>query len=111
MSMKKHHVEVRILSPGDRTESVRSHFETWFKPDGADLVFPSALSPDLPVSEHLKWFHGMLEFHRKYIRQLEEAGIHTVLRIAVREPSLFIEPEAVLLAHQLHLKTEIEFRS
>lgn len=109
--MHKHNVEVRILNPGERTHSVQSHFETWFKPDGSDLVFRSALSPELSISEHLKWFHGMLQFHRKFIRQLEEAGVRTVIRIAVRERSFTIEPEAVFLAHQLHMKTEIEFRS
>jgi hypothetical protein len=111
MSMHKHHVEVRIVSPGERAQSVQSHFETWFKPNGADLVFRSALPPELSVSEHLKWFHGMLRSHRKFIRQLAEAGIQTVIRITVRERSFAIEPEAVFLAHQLHLQTEIEFRS
>ena len=110
MAMHKHRVEVRILSPGDRAQSVQSHFETWFVPDGSDLVFRSALSPELSVSEHLKWFHGMLQFHRKFIRQLEESGIRSVVRISVRERSFAIEPEAVFLAHQLHLTTEIEFR-
>jgi hypothetical protein len=110
MAMHKHRVEVRMLSPGDRAQSVQSHFETWFVPDGSDLVFSSALSPELSVSEHLKWFHGMLQFHRKFIRQLEESGIRTVVRISVRERSFTIEPEAVFLAHQLHLTTEIEFR-
>ena len=78
MSMHKHHVEVRILSPGERAQSVLSHFETWFKPDGKDLVFRSALSPEVSISEHLKWFHIMLQPHRKFIRRLEESGIHTV---------------------------------
>jgi hypothetical protein len=110
MAMHKHRVEVRILSPGDQAQSVQSHFETWFVPDGSDLVFRSALSPELSVSEHLKWFHGMLQFHRKFIRQLEESGIRSVVRISVRERSFTIEPEAVFLAHQLHLTTEIEFR-
>ena len=110
MSIHKHHLEVRILSPGARAKSVLSHFETWFAPDGSDLVFKSALSPELSLSEHLKWFHGMLQVHRKFIRQLEDAGIQTVIRIRVRERSFSIEPEAVLLAHQLHLRTEIEFR-
>lgn len=109
--MHKHRVEVRILRPGERTQAVRSYFETLFVPDGADLVFASELSPELSVSDHLKWFHRRLQYSRKFIRQLEESGIHTVVRISVRDRSLAIEPEALLLAHQLHLKTEIEFRS
>ena len=111
MPTPKHHVEVRILNSGARAKSVQSHFETWFKPEGGELVFRSALAPELSVSEHLKWFHMMLGHHRKFVRQLEEAGIQTVIRIGVRGRSLTIEPEAVFLAHQLHLKTEIEFRS
>jgi hypothetical protein len=110
MAMHKHRVEVRILNPGDRAQAVQSEFATWFVPDGSDLVFRSALSPELSVSEHLKWFHMMLKYRRKYIRQLEESGIRTVIRISVREHSFIIEPEAVFLAHQLHLTTEIDFR-
>ena len=71
--MHKHRVEIRILSPGNRLQSVQSHFETWFVPEGSDLVFRSALAPELSVSEHLKWFYGMLQFHRKFIRQLEKS--------------------------------------
>ncbi len=110
MAMHKHRVEVRILNPGDRAQAIVSEFETWFVPDGSDLVFRSLLAPELSVSDHLKWFHGMLEFRRKFIRQLEESGIRTVVRISVREHSFVIEPEAVFLAHQLHLTTEIDFR-
>ena len=109
--MHNHRVEVCICRPGERAQAVRSHFETWFVSDGADLVFASALSPELSVSEHLKWFHGMLQSHRKFIRQLEDSGIQTVVRVSVRDRSLSIQPEALLLAHQLHLKTEIESRS
>jgi|SRR6266487_752316 len=108
--MHKWSVEVRVLSPGERAQSVRSHFETWFVPDGSDLVFRSPLAPKSSISEHLKWFHGMLGFQRKFIRQLEAAGVQTVVRISVHSRALMIEPEALLLAHQLHLKTEIEFR-
>ena len=110
MPIHKNYVEVRILRPGTNTQSVQSRFQTWFVPDGSDLVFRSQLSPELSISEHLKWFHMMLESHRKFIRQLEGLGIHTIVRIVVRECSLIIEPEAVFLAHQLHLKTDIEFR-
>ena len=110
MAMHKHRVEVRILNPGDRAQAVQSEFATLFVPDCSDLVFRSALSPELSVSEHLKWFHMMLKYRRKFIRQLEESGIRTVVRISVRERSFTIEPEAVFLAHHLHLTTEIDFR-
>ena len=53
----------------------------------------------------------MLEFHRKFIRKLEADGVQTMVHISVRGRSLTIEPEALLLAHQLHLKTQIEFRT
>ena len=111
MSTHQSNVEVRILNPGERKQSVLSHFETWFVPDGTDLVFRSQLSPDHSISEHLIWLHGMLQFHRKFLRQLEAAGVCTVVRIGVRGRAFTIEPQAVFLAHQLHLKTEIEFRS
>jgi hypothetical protein len=109
--MNKWSVEVRVCRPGVRTEAVRSHFETWFVADGDDLVFRSPLAPELPVNDHLKWFHGMLEFHRKFIRKLEADGIRTSIHISVRSRTLSLEPEALLLAHQLHLRTEIEFRT
>ena len=109
--MHKWSVEVRVLSPGDRAQSVKAHFETWFVPDGSDLVFRSPLAPESSISEHLKWFHSMLEFHRKFIRKLEADGVQTMVHISVRGRSLTIEPEALLLAHQLHLKTQIEFRT
>ena len=95
-NLNKHRVEVRILSPGNRAQSVQSHFETWFVPDGSDLVFRSALSPELSISEHLKLFYGMLQFHRKFIRQLEESGIRVTIRISVRQRSSTIEPEYLL---------------
>lgn len=108
--MHKWSVEVRVLSPRARAQSVKANFETWFVPDGSDLVFRSPLAPESSISEHLKWFHGMLKFRRKFIRNLEADGIQTVVCISVRDQSLTIEPEALLLAHQLHLKTQIEFR-
>jgi hypothetical protein len=109
--MHKWSVEVRILSPGEHAQSVRSNFETWFVPDGTDLVFRSPLAPESSITDQLKWFHSMLEFHRKFIRKLEASGVEMVVRISLRGRTLMIEPEALLLAHQLHLKTEIEFRS
>ena len=108
--MNKQSVYVRVSRPGVRTEAIRDHFETWFVPDGDDLIFRALLDPELSVSEQLKWFHSKLEFHRKFIRKLEADGVETTIHISVRGRSLSIEPEALLLAHQLHLKTEIEFR-
>lgn len=52
----------------------------------------------------------MLEFHRKSIRKLDADGVHMKVHISLRGRTLSLEPEALLLAHQLHLKTEIEFR-
>ena len=101
------YVEVRILSPGDRAATIRSRFQTLFVPDGTDLVFRSALDPRCTVSRHLTWFHGMLGHERRFIRQLEAAGVHMIVRISSPAQSLSIEPDALLLAHQLHLRTEI----
>jgi hypothetical protein len=80
-----------------------------FVPDGEDFVFQSRLQPDVSVSEHLKWLHGMLQFERKKLRKLQEDGVDMVCCIRLRERSLTIEPEALLLMHQLHLRTEISF--
>ena len=63
------------------------------------------------MGEHLNWFHSSLQFHRKFIRNLEADGVLTTVHISVRGRALSLEPEALLLAHQLHLRTEIEFRS
>lgn len=80
-----------------------------FVADGEDFVFRLRLQPDVSVSEHLKWLHGMLHFERKRLRKLQEDGVDMVCRIRVRERSLIIEPEALLLMHQLHLRTEISY--
>ena len=109
--MRRSHVEVRVLRPGERTSSIQTHFGgSWFVPDKDDLVFRSPLAVELCVSEHLKWLHSMLEHHRKFIRQLEASGLSVVCRVQVRERTVTLEPEALLLAHQLHLPTEIVFR-
>jgi hypothetical protein len=69
------------------------------------------LASELPVGDHLKWFHSLLQFHGKFIRNLEADGVQTTVHISVRSRPVSLEPEALLLAHQPHLKTEIEFRS
>ena len=107
MRKDKWYVEVRILSPEDRAATIRSRFQTLFVPDGTDLVFRSPLDPGCKVSQHLTWFHRMLLQERKFIRQLEAAGVHMIVRISSPAQSLSIEPDALLLAHQLHLRTEI----
>ena len=78
--------------------------------DRQDFVFQSRLDLGAELSDHLKWLHGILQFERKWLRQLQEAGVEIVCRIRVRARELVIEPEALLLMHQLHLRTEIEFR-
>ena len=72
-------------------------------------MFPSPLDPTASVSEHLKWLHGMLQFERKRLRQLQEVGVDMVCRIQVSARTLTIEPAALLLMHQCHLRTEIQF--
>jgi len=69
------------------------------------------LASELPVGDHLKWFHSLLQFHGKFIRNLEADGVQTTVHMSVRGRTLSLEPEALLLAHQLHLKSEIEFQS
>ena len=107
--MPKSFVEVRIINPGVRASMISGSLHTWFAPQGEDFVFTSKLAEDSSVSEHLKWLHGILEFERKRLRQLQEKGVATVCRIRVRSRSLDIEPEALLLMHQCHLRTEISF--
>lgn len=107
--MSKSFVEVRIVNPGERASTISGPLHMWFVPDGQDFVFTSKLPEDSSVSEHLKWLHGMLQFQRKRLRQLQENGVATVCRIRIRARSLEIEPEALLLMHQCHLRTEISF--
>jgi hypothetical protein len=104
-------VSVRITRPGVRASAIHEHIGLGFVSDGDDLVFRSPLAPELPVGDHLKWFHSLLQFHRKFIRNLEADGVLTTVQISVRGRTVSLEPEALLLAHQLHLRTEIEFRS
>lgn len=42
--MNKFSVQVRICRPGIRVDAIRSYFETWFVPDGEDLVFRSPIT-------------------------------------------------------------------
>jgi hypothetical protein len=67
------------------------------------------LASELPAGDHLKWFHNLLQFHGKFIRNLEADGVQTTVHISVRSRPVSLEPGALLLAHQPHLKTTIEF--
>ena len=107
--MYKCNVEVRIISPGPRACSITAERASWFVSDGADLVIQSRLEQDTPVSDHLKWLYGVLQFQRKQLRTLQEDGVDMVCRIRVRCRIFSIEPEALLLMHQCHLRTEISF--
>ena len=98
------------MNPKERADSVPSRFQGWFVADGKDLVFRSALAPAESIDAHLKWFYMMLGRERKFIRQLEAAGVQAVICVSVRGRSLSIDAESLLLAHQLHLKTDLRFR-
>lgn len=107
MNARTNCVEIRILQPGAETPAIQNEFETWFVKEGDDLVFLCPLRGNPGVDEQLKWFHGMLEFKRKYIRRLEAKGVSMVVRIYITGRSLFLQPESLFLGHHLHLKTEI----
>lgn len=108
--MRKHDkVEMRLIDAVSEIASVQARFGNWFREEGKDLVFSSPLDMTHSISDHLKWFHSMLEHQRKYIRQLEAAGFPMVCRIRCNERSVILEPEALLLGHQLHIRTKIEY--
>lgn len=102
--MDKIMVEVRIVKPGPRASVFTP---VGFVHDGEDLVFRSRLEPDVSVSDHLKWMHGVLQWERKRWRKLQEEGVKMVCQIRAKERTVTIEPEALLLMHQLHLQMEI----
>jgi hypothetical protein len=104
------HVEVRAVLPRGGGVELRHHLGTWFKSEGDDLVFRSALPDTVDVNEHLKWFDGLLQFDRKILRRIDEQGANMVIRILTDSPSFKLSPEAVLLAHRLHLPIEITVR-
>ena len=109
--MHKSFVEVRVINPGPRASSLAEANQTWFKADGDDFVCDSRLDPTASVSDHLKWLHGVFQFERKKLRKLQEDGVEMVCRIRLKTRTLSIEPEALLLIHQCHLRTEISFNS
>src|SRR5689334_10947412 len=103
-------VEVRISCPDASARSIVSGigFSSWFRSDNGDLVFRSALTPEQPVSEHLKWLYGSLKFERKLFRKLEASGVSVVVCIRAHDRRLHLPPEALLLMHMLHLPTELQ---
>ena len=107
MNTKTNRVEVRILRPAAKAPEILQEFETWFVKDDEDLVFHCPLSGSPSIDDQLKWFHGMLEFKRKFIRKLEAEGVVTVVRIYITGRLLCLEPESLFLGHHLHLKTQI----
>ena len=99
-------VEVRVCAPTASARDIASRLP-FFLPDCDDLVFRSALAPEEPATEHLKWLYGKLKFERKAFRQLEASGVAVVVRIRAHDRHLVLAPEALLLMHQLHLTTEL----
>ena len=108
--MRKHSkVEMRLVNGLEHLVPVQTHFGSWFREDGKDLVFASPLDMTHSVSDHLKWFHSMLQSNRKYIRQLEAGGFPMSCRVLCHERSVTLEPEALLLGHHLHIQIKIEY--
>jgi hypothetical protein len=79
----------------------------WFVPDGGDLVFRSQLRDCGDVNLHLHWLHGMLQHERKLIRRMHDEGTNLVVRIYCDRLPIKLAPESLLLAHKMHLPTEI----
>ncbi len=104
------HVEVRVINPASRGDEIRRKFETWFVLDGSDLVFRSQLRNSVDPNEQLKWLHRMLRSERKFVRRLQGQGLEIVIRIYCDRTPITIQPESLLLAHQLHLPIEIVLR-
>ena len=103
-------VEIRVRTPDKSVaETIRRKFPTFFLVEGNDLVFRSWLAPDESVSNHLKWLHGMIQHEGAFFRKIGAAGIEVVIGIRSSTRPLCLAPEALLLAHKLHLTTEIRF--
>jgi hypothetical protein len=101
-------VELRIRRPDASARNIASAIG-FFQPDGGDLIFRSALAADIPVAEHLKWLYGMLQHKRRLFRRLEASGVSVVVSIRVHDRQLQLPPGALLLMHQFHLLTELQF--
>jgi hypothetical protein len=88
-------------------EKIAKRFGTFVKTEGDDMVIRSWLEPHRSVTGHLNWLFAKAKFERKAFLQLEAAGEPAILVIRSHTRPLVIQPEALLLAHQLHLVTEI----
>ena len=86
---------------------IAKRFGTFVQREGDDMVIHTAVSPDDPAEKHINWLFGMVRRERKGFRQMEEAGEPAVLVIRSHTRPLVLPPEALLLAHKLHLPTEI----
>ena len=100
-------VEIRAVAPSAAIVELRRRLETWFVQEGEDFVFRSRLEGSVEVSDHLKWFQGMLRHERKLIRRLQDQGLNLVVRIYCKRLPVVIEPEGLLVAHQLRLRVEV----
>jgi hypothetical protein len=88
-------------------EKIAKRFGTFAQQEGDDMVIHTAISPDDPAEKHINWLFGIVARERKAFRQLEAAGEPAVLVIRSHTRPLVLQPEALLLAHKLHLPTEI----
>ena len=102
-------VEVRIRNATPAMLGRFGQQAGFFRSEGRDFVFRSALGAGHTISEHMIWLHGMLQFERKKIRQAQEAGAEIVIRIYLESREVALSPQAILLAHLLQLPTEISF--
>jgi hypothetical protein len=104
-------VEVRILNGTYESEFICKRFGDRFVKDADDFVFRAPAGSGSNAADQLIWLYAALETHRNLFRQLEGAGIRTVCRIRFAGKTLLLPPEAVQLAHFLHIATEIEHLS
>jgi hypothetical protein len=88
-------------------EKITKRFGTFVQAEGEDMVIHTAIEPSEPAEKHINWLLGMVERERKAFRQLEAAGDPAMLVIRSHTRPLVLPPEALLLAHKLHLPTEI----
>lgn len=107
--MAKSFVEICVVNPGVHAAVFIGKSKATFVPRGDDYVLISGLEPTASVTEHLRWLQTLLDDDRKLLRKLQAEGVLIACRIRVRDRSFFIEPEALLLMHQFHLRTVVSF--
>ena len=88
-------------------EKIAKRFGTFVQREGEDMVIHTAISPDDSAEKHINWLWGTVQYERKAFRQLEAAGEPAVLIIRSHTRPFVLQPEALLLAHKLHLPIEI----